>query len=326
MATSKDYFDITKLYKVLEANEWKEGKNFMAFWAEGEARVAKVDPARKKSTIGANLDQALNIYTIKWSWLNKFPYVVAKYNELLNTRIKNTAVKTLLTSKKYMTVLPQSTDAVVPFNDWLQDGMLPYSYTKYIKNHQMQYIPVDAYKLNNDEFDDMVAALNGFNFFAFYKGYIINVDILCSQVEKYQKRWPGVAKQQAETVNPPFVAKPVTDPLGKFPAKHRTEMELLMNNPGVKKIMYVTHVGVYAGDIYEFNGAQYLATWNLKEKSVSISEWDALAGTSDTDDDEDLAITNETFQIYRDKTQKGGDFLALSPVKLVAKTMILPIK
>jgi hypothetical protein len=97
--------------------------------------------------------------------------------------------------------------------------------------------------------------------------------------------------------------------------------------PGnAKGVVYVTDIGIYAGDIYEFNGNQYLATWNLKENSVEISKWDYTWGTSDTDDEEDLAIPNETYNIYRQKTGKGGDFLALSPIRLKHFPFILQVK
>jgi broad specificity phosphatase PhoE len=111
-----------------------------------------------------------------------------------------------------------------------------------------------------------------------------------------------------------------------IPLRDRKTIESHLRSPRTKNVVYVTHVGVYAGDIYEFNGKQYLATWNLKENTVTLSTWDYLWGTSDTDDKEDLAITNETYRIYREKTGKGGDFLALSPVKLVAYPFILPVQ
>lgn len=83
---------------------------------------------------------------------------------------------------------------------------------------------------------------------------------------------------------------------------------------------------MYAGDIYEFNGRQYLATWNLKDDTVEISKWDYAWGTSDTDNEEDLATTNETYNIYRSETGMGGDFLALSPVKLEHFPFVLQVK
>jgi hypothetical protein len=91
-------------------------------------------------------------------------------------------------------------------------------------------------------------------------------------------------------------------------------------------VVCVTHVGVYAGDIYEFNGAQYLATWNTVNNTVQLSTWDYLRGTSDTDDPKDIAVTNDTFINYRNKTNRGGDFLALSPVKLVPLSLTLPVQ
>lgn len=83
---------------------------------------------------------------------------------------------------------------------------------------------------------------------------------------------------------------------------------------------------MYAADLYEFNGDQYLATWNLKKNTVEISLWDALFdASSDTDDDEDLSITNKTFEIYRNKKKRGGDFLALTPIKLVESPFVVQV-
>jgi hypothetical protein len=53
---------------------------------------------------------------------------------------------------------------------------------------------------------------------------------------------------------------------------------------------------------------------------------DWLVGTSDTDDEDDLAITNGTYNIYRSKTGMGGDFLALSPIKLKHFPFIVQVR
>jgi hypothetical protein len=53
----KDYFDIKKLFKVMDANGWTMGKNFMKFWANGSAKFAVIGSGKSKSTIGANLNQ-----------------------------------------------------------------------------------------------------------------------------------------------------------------------------------------------------------------------------------------------------------------------------
>lgn len=300
MSDKKDYFDITELFKVMDANEWTEGKKFMKFWAEGKAKIAVVDPAKNnKSTIGANLNMGLCIYTIQWSWLNRFPSANLRYQELFRQRIKSPEVRELLASKYGRQF--KANQITSPFNDWLMNDLTPGRYFQYIKNHQLQYLEVNPLKLNGRKFNDLVAAVNGFNFYVFYKGQVINAAAYRDQV------------------------KCIKNPLAKIPAKQRSEIESHLIKPQCRSVVYVTHVGVYAGDIYEFNGAQYLATWNIVDDTVEISTWDYLRGTSDTDDPEDLAITNETFNIYRKKTGKGGDFLVLSPIKLTPYTMIIPV-
>lgn len=80
------------------------------------------------------------------------------------------------------------------------------------------------------------------------------------------------------------------------------------------------------GDLYEFNGEQYLATWNIKDKKVFRSKADYLFSWQDFDDATDITVTNETYQIYRRKTGTGGDFMALTPIKLLGRKMLIPIK
>ena len=92
-----------------------------------------------------------------------------------------------------------------------------------------------------------------------------------------------------------------------------------------RALVYVSHAGIYVGDIYEFNGSQYLATWDLKKKTVTGSGWDWFWGTSDTDDPSDVAVTNKTYRICRKKTGKGGDFMAITPIKLVPMPMLIPV-
>jgi hypothetical protein len=162
-----DYFDIKKLFKVMQARGWTEGKNFMKFWADGKARVAAVDKAKGKSTIGANIGRGLRVYTIRWNWLDQYSSAKTQYQRFFNERLKNPAVSRLL-KVKYGT--QSRSDLITPFNDWLTDGLPPSQYQKYIKNHQLQYIHVNPYDMNGGKFNDLVAALNGFNFFAFYKG------------------------------------------------------------------------------------------------------------------------------------------------------------
>lgn len=315
MNDKADYFDITKLFKVMDANGWTEGKNFMKFWADGKAKTASVDPVKKKSIIGANVHKGLRIYTVQWHWLNKFSSATSKYKEFFY-RVNSVAVQKLLRHKYGGSY---SSSIISSFNDWLVDGLSPNMYLRYIKDHQLQYIAVNPYELNGGKFNDLVASLNGFNFFAFYKGQVINA--VAFRADRKNNAAP-----KKSTAPIPHKANIDRDPLTAIPAKQRKKIELYLKNPLIKNIIYVTHIGIYAGDIYEFNGKQYLATWNIVKNTVGLSKWDYLWGTSDTDDAEDLAITNETFEIYRKKTGKGGDFLALSPIKFTPYSIILPVK
>ena len=267
MNASAAYFDITKLFKVMDANDWTEGKRFMKFWADGEAQVAAVDPSKKKSTIGANVKKGLRIYTIQWSWINKFKSATTKLKEF-STRLNNDAVKKLLISK-YGNV--KGPHVVTSFNDWLVSGLNPHTYLQYIKKHQLQFIAVNPYDMNGGRFNDLVAALNGFNFFAFYKGIVINAGAYrAAQKNAIQPKKP--AKPMARKPNSSI------DPLKSIPEKKRQEIKRHLKNPRIKSIVHVTHVGIYAGDIYEFNGSQYLATWNLKKNTVELSKWDYAWG------------------------------------------------
>lgn len=306
---ASDYFDITKLFKVMDAQKWTEGKNFMKFWAEGNAKIASVDPAKKKSTIGANVNNNLRIYTVKWSWLNQFASANLKYQELFRSRLNNTAVQNLIKRKYCRLSTPGK--LVTPFNDWLVDNLEPAKYLSRIKSEQLQFINVNPYDMNGGKFNDLVAALNGYNYFAFYKGVAIN-----AQVYRNNNK-PTKAGTQP---------KPGSNPLtGIIPQTQLKAVEAQLARPNVKSVIYVSHVGVYAGDIYEFNGSQYLATWDIVNNTVELSNWDYMFGTSDTDDDTDLAITNETYNIYRKKTGKGGDFLALTPIRLSEYPMVISV-
>jgi hypothetical protein len=62
-------------------------------------------------------------------------------------------------------------------------------------------------------------------------------------------------------------------PLNAIPSNQRTIIESHLKNQKVKSIVNVTHVGIYAGDIYEFNGKQYLATWNLIVIPDGVTKW-----------------------------------------------------
>lgn len=304
--TQSDYFDIRKLFKVMDAKKLVEGKNFMKFWADGVARTAIVDKAKGKSTIGANVNNKLRIYTVKWSWLNQFASAITKYNELRNIRIKN-APATITLKRKYGT-LKKSNHVSVFFNEWLVDNLEPAKYLPKIKQAQLQYIAVNPYDMNGGVFNDLVAALNGYNYYAFYKGQTIDASVY-----------------RAKKAHHKLVKQCFPDLLTGIDEPSLKKVEAYLDKSSVKSVIYISHVGIYAGDIYEFNDSQYLATWDIVGNTIDISVLDFLVGTSDTDDETDLSITNETYRIYRDKTGMGGDFIALTPVKLIKFPIIIPV-
>jgi hypothetical protein len=176
--------------------------------------------------------------------------------------------------------------------------------------------------MNGNKFNDLVAALNGFNYFAFYKGYVINGPAYRKMLKDMDENKKN--KSKPKLGKPTGVAN--KDEMDVIPPKQRITIESYLKQPNTKSVVYVSDIGMYAGDIYEFNGKQYLATWNLKENTVELSTWDYLRGSSDTEEEDDLAITNETYNIYRRKTGHGGDFLALSPIRLKYFPLILQVK
>ena len=113
-----EYFDIRKLFKVMDANGWPMGKNFMKFWADGKAKVAVVGAGKSKSTIGANLNQGLRTYTVSWNWLNKFNSSNVQYQRFYIEKVKNPAVCKLLTGKYSRS---DQNKLITPFNEWLID-------------------------------------------------------------------------------------------------------------------------------------------------------------------------------------------------------------
>ena len=345
----EDYYDITKLYPVLESMGWKKAKEFMKYWACGESRIAKVDSGHDKSTVSINIGgdpkAELSVKEVDWEWFNKYEYVLKKKQELLNGRAQNEKVKKLLVSrylpkrkvrvsnsqsqcrpskqqswlskghmhpavstavhsKSKLLSHPDEYEAITHFNEWLVNGMIPSNYKKHIKQHQLQYIGVDPFELNGRNFDDFVAAINGFNIFSFYKGFVIN---------RYAFHFSQYRKD-----NIPYTA---TSSLKEGIIK-------ALNNEKIKDLLVVTHVGLYAGDIYEFNGSQYLGTWDTVNNTVQISRWDYLRrpfSGDDTDNPKDLSITNETFRKYRMKTGCGGDFVILTPIELKPCAFTIPV-
>jgi hypothetical protein len=75
------------------------GKNFMKFWANGSSKFAVIGTGKSKSTIGANLNQGLRIYTVGWDWLNKFSSVNIQYQKFFVENTKKATVSKLLVEK-----------------------------------------------------------------------------------------------------------------------------------------------------------------------------------------------------------------------------------
>ncbi|OMH28059.1 DUF6402 family protein [Motiliproteus sp. MSK22-1] len=317
-----DYFDITELFPVLEAKGWKESKNLMDFWAKGTAKTAITAPGKDKSTIGDNINSGMRKYTISWKWLNQFPNANKKYNALLKNLDSKAVIRELKKTYGFSTPysynsIKQSHAQIIPFNSWLVDSMQPDQYFKYIKDHQMQYQEVTPFEDNNYKLDDLVGALNNFNFYAFYKGHTINA-IKYRENKALSKHERNTKPTKSDLLKTPSL-------FGEMPNFMHLNIKRHLENKQVKSVICVSHIGIYAGDIYEFNGPQYLGTWDTVNNKVFVSNWDALWGSSDTDDNKDLSITNETFRIYRDKKKMGGDFFAFSPIKLILKPLVIPI-
>lgn len=223
--TETTFFDIKKLYSVLDANKWTEGKNFMKFWEEGSPKVAKLD-AVGKSTLRTNINVGLRIYKMKWSWVLKFPYVKGKYNLFFKQKVHNGSAVHII--KKTYSGLVNNQISHATFNDWLLDGLSPQKYLKHHKKHQIQRLAVNSYDLNDGKFDDMVAALNGFNFYAFYKGGVINLN-------SYRGSNKKVSKNKGKT-------EAKTSLFTKIPKNIYPRVEKHLQDSRIKKLIYITHL------------------------------------------------------------------------------------
>lgn len=305
-----EYFNIRRLFPVLRAKGWNEGLKFMEFWANGAAQSAYPDPEQNgKSTVGFNSDKGLRIYTVEWSWIEKFDYAMRKYNALVENPyiFSQNAINELKRTYGHRAGF----DDVVALNDWLVDGLQPQAYVHKIKEHQIQRIDVNPYELSGNKLDDMVAAMNNFSFYVIYKGGIY-----------YPKRDYMHSPLYPPPAEPPQWGPQMCDGTSFFsrvPLAAQRDVLQAAEQFNTRAVLYVTDVGVYAGDVYEFNDSQYLGTWDIINRDSSISYLDLLKNwnTDDTDDDEDVAVNNKTYRTYRERTGKGGDFLALSPIRLV---------
>ena len=303
MADKPTYFDIKLLFPVLDHKGWPEGKNYMKFWAEGAACTADNDTKLGKATITANVgNSCMRIYKVDWNWLFGFKLAVDNYQIFSRQKVFNTAALTQLV-RSYGGLSRPGVKSV-KFNQWLTNNLEPDVFRKNISEHQIQHLKVSPGVNDPEKFDDLIAALNNFAYYSMYKGEVFNG----AEYQKLNKsvcpaiRLPGIAPKEAEDAVSRLLS-------GQY-----------------KALLYIEDVGVYMGDIYEFNGDQYLATWDIKNKKVFQSKIDYVFDGQDFDDPTDITVTNATYQIYRRETGKGGDFMALTPMKLLGFKRLIPIK
>jgi hypothetical protein len=83
---------------------------------------------------------------------------------------------------------------------------------------------------------------------------------------------------------------------------------------GIGYLINVQKVAFHVMDSYDFEGSQYLGTWDVKDKSVSNTPplpYDSNLGP-------DLAVFNVDFKEWRMANRKGGDFQVYSDVKVLS--------
>jgi hypothetical protein len=296
-----DYFDVSRLLPVLDKLGWKEGKRFMKFWIDGKACTAKTDPKKKdKATISVNLDNAcMRIVTVSWDWLLSFKEAKDPYDDFVRENLFNEAAKNQLITSYART--PGK------FGEFLKDGLKPEDFVGEIKKHQLQSMPVDV-DADTSRLNDETAAMANFGYFAMYQGQTF----LVGELEK----------QKADLL--PYLSKLGLAPRGPYPLKEKDDADWIA---GLKErwkqyesIIAVKAAGIYAGDIYEFGGFQYLGKWDLVKNTVGGSKWSAgwtRVHNSPAPDANVVDVENELFRVYRDKTSKGGDFLVFTPIKLI---------
>ena len=295
----QNFFDLHRLLPTLHKLGLEECHNLMRFWLEGHAAVANRAPKAGRATVGQNINAGLRIYTLQWKWINRFYYAKQKYQELIDKQVFTEKVKALLIN--HYTHQAHHSASHYTFNDWLQHNLPPGRYCSYIRQHQLQHLPVLSFELNHERFDDMVGALGSFAFYVFYRGGVINAAA--------------------------FNALPPTEQLSmlqQLPTALRAQCVGYLRDSGLQQLLYVKDVGIYAGKVYDFNSDKYIATWDIVNHQVDANRLDAFWSAANTDADEDLIITQEVFRTYRDRTRKGGDFIALSPVRLEPKSVLIP--
>ena len=310
-------FDVKQLLPVMTAQGWAVGRDFMAFWINGNACVSLVEDG--KSSIGSNLaNPGMRIFTMDWAWLTGVSpgFDVAKegYQTLLKTKAFNNPAKNLI-AKTY-----GETDG--EFGAKLNDNMAPEQFFPLIKEHQLQYYGVESD--TSGPVNDLTAALANFSFYAMYKGETILKKDFEKRIDDIFSNYKSLKSNIPNTHSSIFSVSSK----GELLAACQTHL---------KSIVLVSHVAIYAGDVYEFNGWQYLGSWDIQNKTVIKSNLDALdtisfyfarPGLSGGDvfsSNRYVYVENETFRKYRDATCMGGDFLAFTPMSLEGVTQLIPV-
>jgi hypothetical protein len=306
------YFDVARLLPVLAFQKWTVGKDVMKFWIDGKECTANLDSKIGKATIGANLtNTCMRTFTVSWDWI--LGSTTGGWVEVQKqfTNLKSRSVLFSENAKKGIIKTYAGTPGV--FGDWLSDGLAPSAFQSKIKDHQLQKSElVDASGL-----DDIGAALAKFFFYVFYQGDTFTSANFRSRLTDIRASSSLMKAISAKGIDlSPTSAKP-TDVETK-----RVDDNLAKLESGFKAIIVVKAVGIYLGDIYEFNGAQYLGHWDLTNKKVDIhyisAAWNSDSAEDAPDKNNVIWIGNATFRKYRTSTNMGGDFLIFSPVKLLA--------
>ena len=107
--------------------------------------------------------------------------------------------------------------------------------------------------------------------------------------------------------------------LGSFAIKiAATKFRTIANHHGFPAIE-IDEIGLYVRDTYDFlnvEGDQLLGHWSKKGViRPGLIDYYAEPNFIDKDTTRYFKVTNDSFNRYREKTGKGGDFLAFSTVK-----------
>ncbi len=284
--TMSGVFNVALLPPVLRNMKFGKGAALMDAWIAGDPAEASVDPKRKnKATVGVNADRLdIDTFDIGWDWLDQYQRAKDAVTKLRQIALSDNAV----------VQIKKTHSAPGRFNEWLRNDVQPSVYRQYITTAQIQYVQCEGGTI----LDDLNAALHDFGFFTFCRGETI-------PNSQFAARAATIA---------PFL--PTLKPDGFFTSTAEEKMKWLDEN--LSAIIIVTSFAVYAGDIYEFGGPQYLGDFDLTNKTVTLSSW-SYAWTSDTAQMPNaknvISANNATFRAFRSKTKHGGDLLVLSPLR-----------